>query len=131
MTSTFQVASVAAVRPTTGTCAHAIDAMPAIIATPVAGTTMQFASTAYGATSPNVAALSGHTPICVATVSDSASFTLSGSRRRARARSSGRAKRPIAATHENDSANDTVVTDAGHSAATTSAASASAFHDRR
>jgi hypothetical protein len=103
--------------------------MPASIAMPVAGTTTAFASTAYGATRPNVAALSGQTPICVLIVSASASRTRSGIAARASACSSGRANNTIALTHENESANETVVTEAGQISATTIAASASAFHD--
>src|SRR5665213_1272836 len=97
-----------------------------------AETTRRITSTshvAYGATTPKVAALSGQTPICVAIVSASASRTRSGSSQRSNACCSGRAKSRIAATHENESANETVVTAAGQIAATTSAASTSAFHD--
>src|ERR1700736_6353056 len=107
----------AAAAPSTGTCANASAAMPAVIASAVAGTTIAFARTAYGATTPNVAALSGQTPTCVAIVSASASRTRSGSAQRSSACCSGRANSRIAATHEKESANETVVTAAGQIAA--------------
>src|SRR5665213_148289 len=129
ITSTSHVASVAAARPAIGTVPSTSAAIPASIPAAVAGTTTAFARIAYGATTPKVAALSGQTPICVAIVSASASRTRSGSSQRSNACCSGRAKSRIAATHENESANETVVTAAGQITATTSAASASAFHD--
>ncbi len=127
--STSQVAIVAAARPSTGICAHDQRCDPREHSGDVAGTTIALASTAYGATSPNVAALSGQTPIWVATVSASASRTRSGSGQRSSARPSGLANSRIAPTHENDSANETELTEAGQAMATTSAASANAFHD--
>jgi len=93
--------------------------IPASIATPVAGTTIALATTAYGATSPNVAALSGQTPIWVAIVSASASRTRSGESHRSSAWPIGAANSTIAPTHENDKANEIDVTEAGQSAATT------------
>jgi len=79
----------------------------------------------------NAAAVSGHVPSCVASATPRASRSPCGTPRRAHAAASGSANVKIAATHENESANDSDVTDAGRSAATTIAAAASAFHDAR
>ena len=55
-------------------------AMPPINTSATSGTTIAFASTAYGASVENVAAVSGHVPICVAHVSASASRRRCGRR---------------------------------------------------
>ncbi len=77
----------------------------------------------------DVAAVSGHVRSCFASDTASAPLTKGGNPRRRIIPASGDANPKIAATHENDNANETLVTDAGRRATTTIAAAASAFQE--
>ena len=103
---------------------------PRIIVRPTNGTMQKFATSAYGENCKKMAAVSGQVPSWVASVSTAASRTRLGNATHPdNRRSSGRAQTKIAATHENESANDAPATAGGRASAIAAAAIASTFHE--